>query len=418
MWFLYDILMHAYWGTIRILALFSNHKARKMVRGRERWADRLKEAMSRRDPGTKLAWFHCASLGEFEQGRPVIEGFSERNPGWKILLTFFSPSGYEVRKDYQVADWVTYLPMDTGCNARRFVRMVRPDMAIFIKYEFWFRFIDRLYREGIPVYFVSAIFRKDQHFFKWYAGWSLRQLRKVTRFFVQDEPSAMLLQDAGIINVTISGDTRFDRVAGLAAAARQFPEVDNFIAGKPVILAGSTWPADEELLIRLIGDYADKFKFIIAPHEVHDNHLRELKVRLGKIPFIFFSQAEAVAKGPPDVLVIDTVGHLSHLYRHATIAYIGGGFGAGIHNILEAATFGKPVVFGPNFSRFKEANELARLGGAFPIHDYRELSEVVSRLLTDSELCDRSGEICMKYVEDRTGVTRNILDHICGDAQD
>ena len=286
MWLLYDLIIHLYGDAISIAALFNN-KARQWVYGRKsapsldlspNWG-RERHGVSQARVGA-VAWFHCASLGEFEQGRPVIEAFRKENPDWKIVLTFFSPSGYEIRKNYEGADHIFYLPLDTPSNAKKFIRQVKPSLVVFVKYEFWFRYLDILYREKIPVYVISAIFRKDQHFFKWYGGWTLKQLKKITRFFVQDNASAELLRTKGIEQVIVSGDTRFDRVASIAEHVKPFPTVEKFAGESPVFVAGSTWPADEELIVKLIAEHGHKMKFIIAPHEVGVARILTLKASL------------------------------------------------------------------------------------------------------------------------------------------
>ena len=383
MWILYDLIIHLYGYAISVAALF-NPKAKQWIVGRKAAPSLTPSPNWGREGVGATAWFHCASLGEFEQGRPVIEAFREAHPDCKIVLTFFSPSGYEVRKNYKGADHVFYLPLDTPSNAKKFVHLVRPSLVVFVKYEFWFRYLDVLYREKIPVYVVSAIFRPDQHFFRWYGGWSKKQLRKVTGFFVQDESSEELLRAKGIGQVVVSGDTRFDRVAAIAADAKPFPLVEKFAAGCPVFVAGSTWPADEELILKLIEEVGDRVKFIIAPHEVGVERVDALRDKIPNSKFqianpepgtILFSELTPENAASANVLIVNGIGYLSHLYQYATIAYIGGGFGAGIHNILEAAAFGKPVIFGPNYEKFKEANELIEKGGAFSISNSRQLNK-------------------------------------------
>ena len=425
MWILYDLIIHIYGDAISIAALF-NAKARKWVAGRKGIFRRIESAVSdglptadRRPPTANrqpptVIWFHCASLGEFEQGRPVIEAFRKEHPEWKILLTFFSPSGYEVRKNYDGADFIFYLPLDTPWNARKFIRLVRPAMAVFVKYEYWFRYLNVLHKNNIPVYVISAIFSPDQHFFKWYGGWARKQLGKVNRFFVQDDQSKELLQSFGIEQVTVSGDTRFDRVAAVADKARTFALVEKFANDKPVFLAGSTWPADEQLIINLIETYGDRMKFIIAPHEVDEARIKELKslVVSRQSSVVFFSQLTEENAINFQILIVDGIGYLSHLYQYATIAYIGGGFGAGIHNILEAAAFGKPVIFGPKYEKFKEAVDLIDAGGAFSIIDSQQLNNRTIELLEDENLRLKSSDICSSYVRQKKGATEIILSKI------
>lgn len=412
MWLFYDIIIHGYQDSIQAASLV-NPKARQWIRGRKGWVKKLRQAFESRREGDKVIWFHCASLGEFEQGRPVIEGFREKNPEWKILLTFFSPSGYEIRKNYPGVDWIFYLPLDSPSNSKRFVRLVRPDLVVFVKYEFWFRYLDLLWQEKVPVYVISSIFREKQHFFLWYGRWAREQLQKVSHFFVQDDTSVALLKSIGIDHVTLSGDTRFDRVAANAENTRPYPIIEQFTRGHRVLLAGSTWPADEELLIRLVRDGGLKgTRLIITPHETNEGHLKELAGRLEDIPFEFYTRVKSDGMGSLKVLVVDHVGFLSHIYRYATVAYVGGGFGAGIHNILEAATFGIPVLFGPNYGKFREARDLIGLGGASSLKNYNELRLITHRLLDDPVELKRAGEICKSYVKRRRGATEAILEAI------
>jgi 3-deoxy-D-manno-octulosonic-acid transferase len=445
MWLLYDLIIRLYGIAISIASLF-NRKARKWVIGRQNILDLIGSAVSsqrsavanelptgdRRLPTT--AWFHCASLGEFEQGRPVIEAFRKTHPGWKIVLTFFSPSGYEVRKNYDGADHIFYLPLDTPGNARKFIQLINPSLVVFVKYEYWFRYLDFLHKKNIPVYIISAIFRPNQHFFKWYGGWMLKQLRKVTGFFVQDEASAVLLRAKGIGQVVVSGDTRFDRVAAIAEKAKSFPLVEKFAAGSPVILAGSTWPVDEELIMKLIGEVGDEVKFIIAPHEVSKERVRDLKSAVGgrrsavggqqmnegkwnreqgtrnlEHEIVLYSELTLENANSARILIIDGIGYLSHLYQYATIAYIGGGFGVGIHNILEAATFGKPIIFGPNYQKFREAVELIEEGGAFSINNSQQLNHRTIDMLQNPDLLLKTSQISSAYVQRKKGATEIIL---------
>jgi 3-deoxy-D-manno-octulosonic-acid transferase len=453
MWILYDLIIHLYGDAISVAALFSP-KARKWVAGRKGIFKELSSQFAVRSfqsaiggqrsaagdhqsaanmPQSTveirlrtancelptLIWFHCASLGEFEQGRPVMEALRKEQPDWKILLTFFSPSGYEIRKNYEGADYIFYLPLDTPWNARKFIELVRPAVAVFVKYEYWFRYLDVLYKNQIPVYVISAIFRPDQHFFKWLGSWARKQLGKVSRFFVQDQASEELLRAKGIEQVTISGDTRFDRVAAVADKAKSFPLVEKFAAGWPIFLAGSTWPADEQLINGLIEAYGDRMKFIIAPHEVHLGRIEALKssgqsskgkVQSGSVEV--FSALSVENAASCQVLIVDGIGYLSHLYQYATIAYIGGGFGAGIHNILEAAAFGKPVIFGPKYEKFREAVDLIEAGGAFTIIDAEQLNNRTIELLEDKAFLKKSSEICLNYVRQKKGATTVIIDFI------
>lgn len=451
MWLLYDLIIHLYEDALRIAARF-NPKARLWVqgrqyqldswtvgqldkesrqsaptlgpspdRGRERPGDRQAGEGDSGGEGRAVAWFHCASLGEFEQGRPVIERFRQEHPEWKILLTFFSPSGYEVRKNYTGADGVMYLPMDRPRNVNRFLDTFQPSIAVFVKYEFWFRYIDQLHKRNIPIYLISGIFRPQQHFFRWYGGWFRQQLNKFTHFWVQDIASQELLMGIGLGNVTVSGDTRFDRVAAIAGNAKPFPLIEQFAEGKQVFLAGSTWPADEELILDLMKEAGDDIRFIIAPHEVSEQRIQALCKQAGSPEHgegsacVRFSQLTPETASASRVLIVDGIGYLSHLYQYATIAYIGGGFGAGIHNILEAATFGKPVVFGPNFGKFREAMELVKEGGAFPVQNEQELKQVYLKLMKDEDAYRFASEKCKKYVDRNRGATAMILEGIRSD---
>ena len=431
MWFLYDLIIKFFGCAVCIAALF-NKKARKWMQGRKDFSSKLTDFTTvQLSNCPTVVWFHCASLGEFEQGRPVIEAFREEHPDWKIIVTFFSPSGYEIRKNYPGADHIFYLPIDTPRNARNFIDLINPSLVIFVKYEYWFRYLDELYRRNIPVYFISAIFRDNQHFFRWYGGWALKQLKKITGFFVQDDASAQLLRRHGIDRVTVSGDTRFDRVAAIAENAKAYPEVGKFVSGSPVFLAGSTWPADEEMILHLIEEAGYRVKFIIAPHEVGRERVEALREKvIGRQSSvasrriesgtmeqwnngtILFSELNGENAAGAGVLIIDGIGYLSHLYRYATIAFIGGGFGVGIHNILEAATFGKPVIFGPNYHKFREAEELVEEGGAFPVENAQQLNNRTIELLTDPDFLKRSSEISATYVREKRGATAIILEKI------
>jgi 3-deoxy-D-manno-octulosonic-acid transferase len=403
--FFYRTGIFLYTIAIRVVSPFHS-KAAQFVRGRRRWR---KELAAKIETNARYLWVHCASLGEFEQGRPLIEEIKKQFPRYRILLTFYSPSGYEVRKNYEQADVVMYLPMDTRRNAHRFIRMVQPEKAFFIKYEFWPFYIDELYRKGIPLYFVSAIFRENQPFFKANAWgrWYRQMLLKTTHFFVQNEESARLLQSLGLHNFSVSGDTRFDRVAAVASSARDIPVVEKFRDGLPVLVAGSTWKPDEELLASVVNKH-DGFKVIVAPHEVTEANMNRLQHVL-KSPCVRLSKIKESEAGNFRVLIIDSVGLLSSLYRYGDLAYIGGGFGVGIHNILEAATFGLPVIFGPNYKKFKEAVELEKRGGAFPVQDFRQLEKTVNELLADSNKLSVASAVCLNYVEKNTGATPLII---------
>ncbi len=411
--FLYNLALLFYLVGIRVMALFSE-KARHWLRGRKGWRKKMHIAAkgrSERGRAVKTIWFHCASLGEFEQGRPVIERFRKARPQWHILLTFFSPSGYEQKKHYPHANHVFYLPLDIPANARVFLDIWQPDMTVFVKYEYWFNYLEGLAKRNVPTYVISAIFRPQQHFFRWYGQWFRKQLLNVTRFFVQDDASRALLAQHGITSVSVSGDTRFDRVAALSRSADAFPAVENFAAGHKVLIGGSTWPKDEILLADQAKRYSPGLKMIIAPHEVHEDNIRRLKREMGDQTCLC-SELAGHAPKEARVMIIDGMGMLSQLYQYADLAYIGGGFGQGIHNILEAAAFGVPVIFGPNHGKFAEARDLLVKKGAFSVQDAEELGAVVERLLSNPDLLKRAGEICRQYVEEKQGATRVIMAYL------
>ncbi len=407
---LYDIAVYAYRAGISAAAPF-NPKASSWALGRKGLFNDLRGHFQSRH-NTKTIWFHCASLGEFEQGRPVIDAFREKRPGWTILVTFFSPSGYEIRKGYEGADIVSYLPMDTPANARKFLDIVNPSIAVFIKYEFWYNYMSELYKRDIPFVYFSTIFRERQHFFKWYGGWFRKKLALAEHIFVQDERSRELLEKTGIKKVSIAGDTRFDRVRAIADKAVPYPPVEKFRNGRKLLLAGSTWPRDEDLIAETINNIKG-LKVIIAPHETDNNHIREIEKKFSGLSVTRLSTLEN-EEDPTmrDILVIDSIGHLMHLYKYCDIAYIGGGFGAGIHNILEAATFGKPVIFGPNYQKFREARELIGLGGAFTVDNAGELSELAAKFLSDDDLREKASTVAEKYVTENTGATGRITRHL------
>jgi len=414
MFFLYNIAIYSYVFFIHFASLF-NGKARKWIKGRNNIVKRIREELEK-EPGRnghKLVWFHCASLGEFEQGRPIMERFRKMFPDHRILLTFFSPSGFEIRKNYTGADHIFYLPIDTRRNARNFIDLVQPRMVIFIKYEYWYNYLKELTIQKIPVYFASAIFRPDQHFFQWYGGWFRQQLRKITEFFVQDKESEDLLISIGVKSVSISGDTRFDRVYEIARQDKPFPVISSFCRDSKVLVAGSTWKEDEEILFPCINDDKTDLKFILAPHETHAARIDSLTKRLNK-PFIKYSQATGENVQNAKILIIDSIGILAYLYKYATVAYVGGGFGAGIHNILEAAAYGIPVIFGPRYEKFREAVDLIRSGGAFSVKDFREFLATVKQLMTDHEYYAHSAEECRQYIQKNQGATDKIIRQIYG----
>jgi 3-deoxy-D-manno-octulosonic-acid transferase len=386
------------------LASFFNKKAKQWINGRK------KPAFIR---CTESIWFHFASLGEFEQGRPVLEKLREQNPGSKMVITFFSPSGYEVRKSTPLADAVYYLPLDTAKNARDFIDAIQPKLVVFTKYEYWYHFFNEADKRNIPLYIISGIFRPKQIFFKWYGGLNRKMLRLVTWFFVQDGSSKELLQGIGINNVTVSGDTRFDRVWANAQHPKSVPAITEFKNGKRIFIAGSSWSEDEKLLAALVTEYPE-WKFIFAPHEIENEKIDKLLYILPSDSVVKFSQLNHhhAQIASFQVMIIDNIGMLSSLYQYADIAYIGGGFGGGIHNTLEAAAFGLPVIFGPNFERFKEARDLIDLRAGFSISDEDDLKNISGVLIADESQRKSAGKLAQEYVKNHVGATKIIVDSI------
>ncbi|MEI7802935.1 MAG: glycosyltransferase N-terminal domain-containing protein, partial [Bacteroidota bacterium] len=403
--FAYDSAIQFYAGAIRVAALF-NPKAKLWLSGRKNLLQQIKQTVT---PHDNLIWMHCASVGEFEQGRPVIEKLKKENPNCKVLLTFFSPSGYELRKNYSGADYIFYLPLDTRKNAKAFIETINPQLAIFVKYEFWFHHLNELRKKNIPAILISGIFRREQIFFKWYGKSFQSVLKSFKTIFVQDKNSMELLQQFGINNTTLSSDTRFDRVIQVKNEAKQFPEIEKFCVDKKIIVAGSTWQEDEKIIIQAIRNFSH-YKFIIAPHEISEAHISNLMNQLGE-KAIRYSQLQN-AKTEKQFLVIDNVGMLSSLYRYGAIAYVGGGFGNGIHNILEAAVFGIPVLFGPNYKKFKEANDLVAEQYCYTIQNENEFTSKVNQLLSDKNLYEQSVTGCTNYVQSKTGATEQIVQYI------
>lgn len=397
--FIYNIGIRAYSLAIQMAAPF-NEKAALLNKGRKEVKKKLNTIHR---PEGRLIWFHAASLGEFEQGRPVIERLKENEPDTKILLTFFSPSGYEIRKNYAGADYILYLPADTKRNARRLIEQFRPDAAVFIKYEFWYHYLHELYKRKIPTYLISAIFRPQQPFFKKWGGLYRQILGFFNCLYVQDRQSVELLKSIGVHNVCLTGDTRFDRVKQIAEAAREIEKVAAFCHGRPAVVCGSTWPPDEDLLTEYINNYSGKYKWIITPHEIGESHLKDLLGKCRK-KVLRYSQ-EVTDPGDYDVLIIDCIGLLSSIYRYGKIAYIGGGFGVGIHNTLEAAVYGIPVIFGPKYRKFNEAVSLIREGGAFSINNISELSEILDSLIQTPVIAEAAGKKALEYVTAQLGAT-------------
>ncbi len=405
---LYNLTIIAYSVLIRIAAPF-NIKAKQLTLGRKRAFPDLEKQIKHDKP---IIWVHCASLGEFEQGRPLIEAIKTQHPEYQILLTFFSPSGYEIRKNYNLADYVAYLPADTPKNAKRLISMVNPEKVFFVKYEFWHHYITELKKQNIPLYLVSAIFRDNQLFFKNSVSgrWYRKMLFGFEHLFVQDQHSVDLLKSIGVNNATKAGDTRFDRVAAIARTGKTVPLIEKFKGANRVVVVGSSWRPDEDLLVQYINQHPE-IKFIIAPHEIKEPNIERLTGQLDNrwARYTKTTEDEVINK---QVLIIDTIGLLSTIYRYAEVAYIGGGFGVGIHNTLEAAIFNIPVVFGPNYNKFNEAVSMAQKGIAYPITTYAELENVFDRLLSDPERRKKIAAESAAYTSENVGATQLILQKV------
>jgi 3-deoxy-D-manno-octulosonic-acid transferase len=389
-----------------LIALF-NSKASLWVKGRKNWARKITDRIR---PGDRTIWIHCASLGEFEQGRPVIEAIKKKMPELKIVITFFSPSGYEIRKNYDKADCISYLPSDTPGNASEFIRLVRPEIVIFVKYEFWNNYISEIYRNKIPLYLISGIFRPEQHFFKWYGSFFRTMLGKFEKIFVQDQKSLELLAAIGIDRVTLAGDTRFDRVVQIAGTVRSIPHLEQFRGNEKLFLAGSSWKQDEEIIAGYINLFPNRMKWVFAPHEVDKSNIDRLE-KLFKVKCVRFSEFN---EGSVDarVMIIDNIGLLSSAYRYAYIAAIGGGFGKGIHNILEASCWAIPVLFGPNYEKFREAVDLKNIGGAETFSTEADLKKILDLWLDDENIYHFSAEKAENYVKENTGATGIIINEL------
>ena len=407
--FLYSVGIGCYATGVRVAAL-TNDKARKMVEGWSRTFGRLSMAPVGKG---KTAWFHASSLGEFEQTRPVLEEFRKRHPEYKICVTFFSPSGYEVRKDYAGADFVCYLPPDTRGNAARFLNLLHPTVAFFAKYDFWFNYLEQLSLRGVPTYIYSSIFRPDQYFFRWYGRWFLKHLRRCfTHIFVQNEESLELLKGHGVERCMLAGDTRFDRVAAIVAAAEVDPLVEGWLQrsgeGK-VVVCGSTWEPDEDCLHRYLMHRGSNVRMIVAPHEVGEERVAHVLGLFGRERCTLYSELKSGVEGAGQVLVVDNVGLLSRLYRYAEVAYVGGGFGRGIHNTLEAVAWGTPVAFGPRYEKFQEAKDIIAVGGALGYERYEDLEKWMDRMLDDSEAHTRAAGALQNYMNRQTGTTEKVM---------
>lgn len=403
--FLYDLGIFLYVLLVRLAALKSE-KARAWIDGRREILDRIKASVDQRQ---KYAWFHFASLGEFEQGRPVLEELKKRRPQTRVIITFFSPSGFQIRKNYEFADHVFYLPKDTRANAREFIQLINPEFAVFTKYDFWYHYFQELKRANIPLYLIASLFRESQPFFKIYGGLHIRMLGAISHFFVQDRHSAELLTSIGHTRISVCGDTRFDRVLNNLRSASKIPLISNFCNGEKAFIAGSTWPRCEKLLTELIAEHPG-WKFIIAPHEVNKTRISELSAQFtGSITLTELEASPDLALHTK-ILIIDRIGVLASSYQYGRMAYIGGGFGSGIHNTQEALAFGLPVIFGPNYKKFKEARDMVKLGAAISISSSEELKAAASYFDRHPEF----SAIAANYIIENTGATKLIIDHILG----
>ena len=407
--FLYNILISLYSKCVSFAGRWYP-KARLWSEGRNQLFERMRGAIK---PEDRVVWVHTASLGEFEQGRPVIEKIRARYPDYKILLTFFSPSGYEIRKNYQGADYIFYLPADTARNARKFLDVAHPEVAIFVKYEFWLNLLAELRKRQIKTYIISSIFRRNSIFFRWYGAMWRKALRSFNTIFVQNEESKKLLAGIGIENVVIAGDSRFDRVAEIARQAKKIELIDRFRGGGRLFVAGSTWGPDEEILIKLINENPT-VKFIIAPHEMEEERMAriEAEVKGGALRYTRCTPLTSFAS--KQVMILDTMGMLSSVYGYASWSYIGGGFGVGIHNTLEAATFGLPIAFGPNYHKFKEARDLVTLGAAASVIDYKQLSRWFAPLCDNEIFLRKVSRLSREYTQQNQGATDIFLKEIFG----
>lgn len=408
MMFFYNIAVYLTGFALKIVALF-NKKIRLFVVGRANTFGELSGHFSKEED---VLWFHCASLGEFEQGRPIMENYKSKWSQCKILVTFFSPSGYEIRKNYKGADRIVYLPLDTKSNAKKFLDVVNPSMAIFIKYEFWPNILQELKRRNIHTLLVSGIFRKEQPFFKWYGKWMRNSLITFDHFFVQNQHSKYLLGELNFTNVTVSGDTRFDRVYQERHQEINLALIDQFKGDATILIAGSTWPKDEEMLIRFINTSSFwNQKYIIAPHTINDHAISKLMASIQKKSALY-SELGSDSSFDYDVLIINSIGLLSKIYHYGNIAYVGGGFGVGIHNILEPATFSLPIIIGPNYEKFQEAKDLVSLGACVVVNNYESLEKQLTQWITNHNEAVENGRIASNYILENRGATQIISNHI------
>ena len=407
MTWLYNLGILAYYLLVKIVSV-RNDKARKWIEGRRDIFKRLRETIT---PGEPILWFHVSSLGEFEQGRPVIEEIRNIKPEYKILLTFFSPSGYELKKDYQYADYVFYLPLDTQKNAAQFIDIVKPDKVFFVKYEFWYHFLTQLKKEAIPTYIFSALFRPSQIFFKPWGKWYLKAIQTYEHIFVQNQESFEILNRFGFNNVSVSGDTRLDRVGEIADDAPRLDKLELFCGSQKAIIAGSTWKEDEDLFIPYLNKTASGQKFVIAPHEVTPQSLERISSALEK-PYVFYSIATNEELAKAEVLIVDGYGTLVSIYRYGMLAYVGGGFTSGIHSILEPAVFGLPVIFGPDYHKFQEAHDMLSLGGACCINNYEELETHIDSYRFNHDKLLTASAVARDYVNKNRGASSEIVKYL------
>ncbi|TPN85925.1 3-deoxy-D-manno-octulosonic acid transferase [Aquimarina algicola] len=405
---LYNICIAIFNWILPLIGLLSP-KLRLFVNGRKSVFETLKAKIV---SGDKMIWFHCASLGEYEQGVPVMEVLKQKYPEYRLLVTFFSPSGYEAKKNSKLADIIVYLPIDTVANTKRFIKLVQPDLAVFVKYEFWPNYLKVLSSKNIPIVFISTTFRKDQAFFKWYGGFMRATLQKVDHFFVQDEVSKELIKTQRFTNVTLSGDTRFDRVSHQIEMNNEVDFISEFVNGRLCIVIGSSWPEDEEVFINFINNAPKHVCFIIAPHEIKDASVTALTKKITNTTVLYSNKEDKTLK-EFQVFVMNTIGYLSRVYSYGNIAYVGGAMGTGgLHNILEPATFGIPIVIGKNFEKFREAKQLQKLAGLYSVSSTKEFSEVMNKFINDQKFRERTGMIAGHFINSNTGATKVIVDYI------
>ncbi len=403
----YTISIKLYYLVILLVSIFNN-KAKKWINGRKKIFDKL---TTNTDNKSKSVWFHCASLGEFEQGRPVIEMFNKKFSDYKIYISFFSPSGYEIRKNYKYADYVFYLPIDSPSNAKKLVKIIKPDLVFFVKYEFWYHYICELHRNNIKIYSISALFRSNQIFFRWYGKWYKKILFYFEHIFVQNNKSKDLLVQHNVKNVSVSGDTRFDRVISLSKNKKKLPIIEKFTENSLTFIAGSSWQPDEEIFINYINTKSPNIKYIIAPHEIHSSNIERITKMINK-KIVRYSKSNIETIHNYQVLIIDNIGMLSSIYNYCDIAYIGGGFGQSIHNIQEPASYGMPIIFGTNYHKFKEAIDLIKLKAAFSIENYSEFEKILETLVSNSKYLNNCSLIAQKYIDEKKGASEKIINYI------